>query len=210
MVPESWNPSSILLLLIFGLVFLSFLPVHDAAGQVLGCEEELTEANNLYARGRFDETIALLDQCLNRAGIDDNTRMTAFRLKGLSFIGKGLELDAQNSVKSLLELVPDYEPDPILDPPDFVEMVNEMKEEIEPPADPPITEVEEADPTPQVVDARPTQAQTRRKKSGAGKWILGGLGVAAVGAAVYIFAVDGGGDGGGGGPAISEPPPLPE
>ena len=118
-------------LLIRSTLLLVFLTPHLVLAQNSNdCAEELAEANEAYARGRFDQTIALLDRCLNKDGIPENERLTAYRLKGLSYIGKGLEGDARASVRLLLSLVPDYEPDPILDPPDFVSMVDEMKEEM--------------------------------------------------------------------------------
>ncbi len=100
-----------------------------AAQQSGTCAGELEEASTQYAQGRFDETIALTDRCLEKENILESERRAAYRLKGLSYIGKGLEGDAKASVRRLLAIVPNYEPDPILDPPDFVALVNEVKAE---------------------------------------------------------------------------------
>ena len=108
--------------------FLSPANTHAQAGA--DCAEELEQANETYSRGRFDETIALLDRCLAKEEIPEEERLTAYRLKGLSYIGKGLEGDARSSVRRLLALVPNYEPDPVLDPPDFVSLVAEIKQEM--------------------------------------------------------------------------------
>lgn len=106
------------------------MPRSGAAQTNPDCSQELADANQQYARGRFDETIVLLDQCLDKEGIPEEDRLTAYRLKGLSFIGKGLEGDARSSVRRLLALVPSYEPDPDFDPPDFVSLINEIKQEM--------------------------------------------------------------------------------
>lgn len=121
-----------LLTTIFILLICLLVPIKQSIAQSSSsCDQELTEANNLYALGQFDQTITIVDQCLVKQGIPEEERRAAYRLKGLSFIGKGLEGDAKASVRRLLDLVPNYQPDPILDPPDFVSLVDEVKSENE-------------------------------------------------------------------------------
>jgi|GEM_PF-1254415 len=120
--------------IIFSLCFFAacfLISPQQSIAQVSNCDQEMKEATDLYALGRFDETITLIDQCLDKQGVADEQRRAAYRLKGLSYIGKGLEGDAKASVRRLLALVPDYQPDPVLDPPDFVSMVDEVKSEME-------------------------------------------------------------------------------
>ena len=116
------------ILLCFLLCLMSYTLTYAQQGN--NCREELDEANALYTVGRFDETIVLIDQCLEKTGIPDADQRFAYRLKGLSYIGKGLEGDARASIRLLLTLVPNYEPDPIQDPPDFVSLVQELKDEM--------------------------------------------------------------------------------
>ena len=204
------------------LFLLSF--AQPVSAQDMQCQEELSQANSLYTVGRFDEAIERVDACLEKESLSDMERRTAYRLKGLCFIGKGLEVDAKNSVRRLMELFPNYEPDPVQDPPDFVAMVNEMKEEInqdlaeegEAPTDPAQTEVQE----PEEQEAPVTQAPpnttpepvaqvAKKKKRGAGRFILIGAGVAAAGAAIVLINGPDDPMPGGGSGEISEPPPLP-
>lgn len=178
------------------------------------CEQLLTEANDLYSLGAFDETIQKLDQCLSLDNLSESQRKTAYRLKGLSFIGKGLEADARESIKHLIELVPNYEPDPVMDPPNFVQMITEVREEINTElnqAAPPLEVVEEPAvlETPTSTPATVTSNKSKRKKKNGKKWILGGLGVAAAGGLVAVLASGGGGGGNSGGDTIAEPPALP-
>lgn len=190
------------------LMLLCALPVY---AQEESCQNEINQANTFYARGGFDETIAILDVCLAKEGISDTDRSTAYRLKGLSYIGKGLEVNAQTSVERLIELFPNYEPDPVQDPPDFIEMVNRAKEELnelqdeQPAAAAPEVETPVAANTPPPANTN-DGTEVRRKKGGAGKWILGGLGLAAAGGAVFLLTSD---SGGGGADSIAEPPALP-
>lgn len=114
---------------LFLLLICMAAPVKQSQAQNSSCDKEITEANDLYALGQFDQTIIIVDQCLARQGIPEEERRAAYRLKGLSYIGKGLEGDAKASVRRLLDLVPNYTPDPILDPPDFVSLIDEVKSE---------------------------------------------------------------------------------
>ncbi|MFK7849004.1 MAG: hypothetical protein AB8G77_27195 [Rhodothermales bacterium] len=182
--------------------------------QEQSCEQLLTEANDLYSRGAFDETIQKLDQCLETDNLSEPQRKIAYRLKGLSFIGKGLEVDARASIKRLIELVPNYEPDPVMDPPNFVQMITEVREEINAEinqAAPPLEVVSEPEvlETPTATPATVTSNTTKRKKKNGKKWIIGGLGVAAAGGLVAVLASGGGGGGNSGGDAIAAPPALP-
>ena len=103
--------------------------VPQSRAQSANCTQEMNEANDLYAQGQFDQTIVLIDRCLTKRGVSDEEQRAAYRLKGLSYIGKGLEGDAKASVRALLEFAPNYQPDPVLDPPDFVSLVDEIKSE---------------------------------------------------------------------------------
>ncbi len=91
------------------------------------CQQELRLAEEAYTQGNFDETIRQADACLNKTAIDASDRRLAFRLKGLSYIGKGLEADAKEAVSRLIALVPDFKADPIQDPPAFVALIEEVK-----------------------------------------------------------------------------------
>ncbi len=98
--------------------------------QATSCSEQLNLAEQAYLQGKFDDTISFADQCLNNQAITRPERQLAFRLKGLSYIGKGLETDARDSVRELLEFAPSYAVDPVQDPPTFVQLIEEMRLEI--------------------------------------------------------------------------------
>lgn len=214
-------------------LLLLLCPVQVSA-QTQNCDDVLVEANNLYSTGSFDATIALLDQCLERTDVTEPQRMKAYRLKGLSFIGKGLETDAKATIRNLLSLVPNYEADPVMDPPNFVELITQLKQEFDQDltavtttaGDPPLeTVTNPTDPSPaleEVVQEPATEEVTqpaleepttqpnppqasKRKKGKAGKWIIGGIGIAAAGALAAVLLSGGGGNSG----SIASPPELP-
>jgi tetratricopeptide (TPR) repeat protein len=136
------------------------------------CDVELREAEAKYRSGFFDEAIDLLDRCLNKGGINKEQRMQAYRLKGLAYLAKDYLNQAKESIKNLMELVPDYEPNPEQDPPAFRQMVTEVKEEQtqdEPPQQQPA-------PT---ATSEPPQRETwpQQKKSGPLFSAYGGIGL---------------------------------
>lgn len=114
----------------FACFLLLSLVVCTAANAQAQCTDELTRAEQAYTQGQFDETIALADQCLNRPNIPETDRRLAFRLKGLSYIGKGLEGDAREAVRRLLEIIPDFRADPVQDPPAFVQLIEDVRTEL--------------------------------------------------------------------------------
>ncbi len=116
------------LALLFALLVSFTLP---AAAQ--SCDTALAEADEQYRTGYFDAVIERLSDCLDRNAFSADERRRAYRLLGLSYIGKDRELDARAAVRSLLEVAPDYQPDPAIDPPPFVQLVEEMNNRPVPP-----------------------------------------------------------------------------
>ncbi len=169
-------------LLLPALIVLTLLhPASEARAQD-ACAKELTEAEEAYTRGRFDEAIGHLNQCLEKRRVSEEERERAYRLMGLSFIGKDVLGEARASVRKLLELVPNYQPDPALDPPPFVRMIEDVRGEIaaSEKAPPPVTQ-------------EPAASQNTRKRGGPGTWLLVGGGALLAGAAAVLLAGSGGG-----------------
>ena len=154
-----------------------------------GCTEELSQAEERYNLGRFDEVIGLVNTCLEKEGVPDVELRQAYRLMGLSYLGKRLEGDARTSIRQLLELVPNYEPDPDLDPPPFIAMVEYVRSEIE---------------TESLAAAEEAQQIVQTKKKRWRKWLL--IGGAVVGGGAVALALSGAGSGSS---AIASPPSLP-
>ena len=145
-------------------MLLVLLLIGAMQARAQACEDELAQADELYAQGQFDQAIRLLDRCLDKPEAAEAERQQAYQLKGLALVGKGLESDARETVRRLLELVPNYEPDPAEAPPQFVEMVEEVKRERaqeEAPAQEEAAPVSEERPLPPAVQPQPP-AQTPR------------------------------------------------
>lgn len=163
---------------------MSLLPHQTQAQAPDACQAEYEEAQERYYAAEFDAAIDLLQQCLQRANLSVETRVRVYRLLSFAHIAQGNRQEARFAVESLLDLQPDYTPDPSQDRPDFIELVREVK-----------------------ASRQPTAASDAESNRGWVKWALGGLGVAAAGVLTIVLV---GGDGGGGPDDLpGEPPPLP-
>lgn len=165
-------------LLLLVLVLLPALAPTAAAQSV--CAEELRQAQEHYEFGRFDQAITLLNRCLERDDMPQEERERAYRLIGLSYLGKDVLEQARENVRQLLRIAPNYQPDPVQDPPPFRELVAQERAQLgldrvardeEPPVEP---EAEDG--------------------GGIGKWLLIGGGVV-VAAAAAVLLLSGGDDG---------------
>ena len=113
---------------------LSFLTLSFALGlalpfaaQAQACSEALEQADDLYVRAAFDEAITLLTDCLENNQLSGEDRAKAYRLVGLSYIGKGQMEEASLAAQELMAIQPDYEPDPVNDPPSWQRLVDEAE-----------------------------------------------------------------------------------
>ena len=129
-------------------------------------------------------------------------------------MSQNLESEAKNAVRKLLELVPDYSPDPSRDKPTFIKLVEEVKQEQL------ALEAIKEEETPRVEPIPRTEREPEdlseiipgEKEGSAKKWlIIGGVGV--VGAVVGFLALSGGGGNGDVVPPVDplgRPPVLPD
>ena len=184
------------------ILLLVLTPVGENFGTIFAqsqneCEEELKTAQKKMETGKFDEAIDLITQCLNKEGISNETKKQAYRLLGLTYIAKDYLGEARNAVGKLLDVVPNYTPDPDQDPPSFVDIVEEQI-------------AERAQPV-KTVDTKTTAATDEKSDKSLWWWIGGGAVVALV--AVIVLAAGGGDDDGGGDPppatSLPNPPDLP-
>ncbi len=89
--------------------------------------QKINLAQKLYFEGNFDSAIDLIKQCLQQGFAADNEKVRAYKILAQAYLAKGFEQPAQEVVKKLLEIVPEYTPMLEEDPPQFVELVNKIK-----------------------------------------------------------------------------------
>ena len=197
--------STVLFFAVLLLIALILTPAVQAQAQTK-CDELLKNAEEQYRIGRFPEAIAMLNECLAEPDIPKEKKTAAHRLRALAFMSQNLESEAKNAVRKLLELVPDYSPDPSRDKPTFIKLVEEVKQERL------SLEAVKEEETPRVEPIPRTEREPEdlseiipeKKDGSAKKWlIIGGVGV--VGAVVGVLALGGGGGGNG-----ADIPPTPD
>ena len=156
------------------------------------CTKQLAQAENDYNRGRFDEAISMITECLGKSGIIEQERMRAYRLLGLAYLAKDYLEDARSAIRKLLDMVPNYKSDPVQDPPPFTKLIEEIKLE---PSGKPVKDTVEVEMT-----------------SGSKKWYFIGGGIVVAGgvaAAILLSGNGNGNDNDNGGDSFPMPPSRP-
>ena len=128
------SPYTLVVLLILMLVIIPVpLKFSQAIAQVDdSCEKLLNEADAEYKSGHWPEAIDLINQCLNKSNIDEVEKGTAYRLLGLVYIAIELEKEANDAVKNLLIMVPNYEFEPDRDPPQLKRIIDDVSQKLLP------------------------------------------------------------------------------
>jgi tetratricopeptide (TPR) repeat protein len=179
-------------LLLLVLVLLPALAPTATAQSV--CAEELRQAQEHYEFGRFDRAITLLNRCLERDDLPQDERERAYRLIGLSYLGKDVLEQARENVRQLLRIAPNYQPNPAQDPPPFRELIAQERQRLG---------LDRAARD----DEPPARPEAEDGGGGITKWLLIGGGVV-VAAAAAVLLLSGGDDGDGDDPP--EPTTLDE
>ncbi|HHP7236952.1 hypothetical protein [Longibacter sp.] len=167
--------SSLTAILFAGILLIA--PVEPAMAQESPsndqCETEYRQAQESYLAAEFDPAIRLLQTCLDEAQttLSDTTLVKMYRLLAFSYLGEGDEAGARRAVNDLLTTAPDYRPNPTQDRPDFVQLVQNAREE--------------------------RQQIARDSDDGRNwvKWVAGGVGVVVLGVLAAVLSGGGGDDG---------------
>ncbi len=93
------------------------------------CTASLAAAQAYYVDQDFDVSETLLRECVTRPDVDEETSIQVHRLLTLVYLRQDNRPEAEQVITRLLEDVSfDYIPDPILDPPAYVALVESIKE----------------------------------------------------------------------------------
>lgn len=134
-----------------------------------GCAEKLQLAQERFYDGKFDETIALTKECLDKGSLQEDQKKQAYELLGQALVAKEYLDQANDAIRKLLKIVPNYAPDPERVTPTFAQQVNKIKAE----------------------EAQKEAVKEEQKKEEGGfdmKWVYIGAGVVAAGVVVLLVA----------------------
>ena len=146
---------------LIAIAFFSFSVTSPAESQEK-CVNAVTDAQEMYSVGRSVEVIVLLSHCLPDS-IPQTEKVQAYRLLALSYLAEDFDNEARVAVKKLLDLNPNFEPDPTQDDARFIKQIEEEKE---------------------------IRAQKKSKKR---KWFIIGGGVVLAGVTTALITTVGGG-----------------
>lgn len=105
-----------------------FIVTGVAAAQV-SCDQAISEANAHYTSGSFSDAINVLAPCVRTYSPGTDEDREAHRLLALAYLRAGDIEESRLVVVELFARNPDYEADPVSDPPAFVSLVNLVREE---------------------------------------------------------------------------------
>lgn len=136
-----------------------------------GCDEKIKQAEQKFYDGLFDEAITLINNCLKESSITKQERARAHELLAKVYLGKDYQEQAENAIRKLIELVPNYTPNPDKDTPTYVALVEKIKSEQPPEKEQP----------------KEQEKQVESKSWYQNTWVIVGAGVAVVGAVVAVL-----------------------
>ncbi|WP_263809812.1 MULTISPECIES: hypothetical protein [Salinibacter] len=91
------------------------------------CDTRFAQAQKAYYAAEFEVAVARLRPCAQEPTLPDSVRARMYRLLSFVRLGQNDEAAARRAVESLLDLRPDFMPDPSEDRPDFVALVEQAK-----------------------------------------------------------------------------------
>lgn len=194
---ESWRRWIVLVGLI-GLVGAPPALAQDSTS----CEAAIAAGEEAYLNANFEQAINRVATCLDQQDVPNEQAVRAYRLMSLAHLRLNELQQARAAIVNILGRQPEYEADPIQDPPEYVSLVSIVKREVQPEGPPP------ADQPPAEDDGTPFFSRTSTWLS-----ILGSIAVGGVVTLVTLGQGGGGGDDGGGGttpptgPGQLPPPP---
>jgi phosphotransferase system glucose/maltose/N-acetylglucosamine-specific IIC component len=122
------NISAVIIgVIVFAFILPSLMPV--IAQTQGGIDDRLKQAEQKFYDGLFDDSITILNGCLKDSDITKQERARAHELLAKVYLSKDYQEQAQSAIKKLLELVPNYAPNPDKDTPTYVALVEKVKAE---------------------------------------------------------------------------------
>lgn len=132
------------------------------------CAAKLKDAGTKFDNGDFDGSIALINECLSKGDLPQKEKSRAYELLAMNYTSKSYLEQADNAIKKLLELVPNYKPNPDQYSPSFVARVEKVKSEMG-------------------AGAKPAEQPADQGGGSSTKWLLIGGGVVAAGVLGYLI-----------------------
>ena len=122
----------ILVLSVFVFAPTNYFELYSQTEDSTNCDERLNDAEAAYKAGHWEESIDLINECLAKKDLSETEKGRAYRQLGLVYIAIELEKEANDAVKNLLIMVPNYKIDPDRDPPQLKKIIDDVSEKLKP------------------------------------------------------------------------------
>ena len=93
--------------------------------------KRLKEAEQMFDEGSFDESIVVLEETLKVKTPTEKEKQAIYELLAANYLAKTYKQQADEALRRLLELVPNYKPDPQRYSPAFVSEVERVRQEMQ-------------------------------------------------------------------------------
>lgn len=90
------------------------------------CDNPINEASKQFEAGRLNETISILESCIDNKNTNEE-KIAAYHLLAMSYLSLNETDRAEEYVIKLLNLKPNYQKYPNIDPPEFSRLVNDFE-----------------------------------------------------------------------------------
>ena len=90
------------------------------------CSQQLISAEEEYQLGKWNESIELIEKCLAKPNLSEIEKGNAYRILSLDYIAMQSDKEADNAVKNLLIMIPDYKVQPDKDPPLLQKFIDDI------------------------------------------------------------------------------------
>lgn len=96
------------------------------------CTEQLIIAEKEYLSGKYTEAIRIINQCLDKENLIDFEKEKAYKILSLVYISMDSIKEANNAVKNLLIINPDFKTTPDKDPQTLQNIIDNIAQNLTP------------------------------------------------------------------------------
>ena len=153
--------------------------------------EKIKQAERLFEEGKIDDSINILELLLDEPELTIDQKQKAYELLAANYLAKMYEERADRALRMLLELVPNYQPDPAYYSRAFIDRVESVRKELAAAQHPKDTTHPPKETTQSPKDAAQPPKEEEKDSFIGSTWFWVGAGVLVAGAAT-AFAISGG------------------
>ncbi len=109
------------------IIILIIIFAGESAYSQNNCDwSSLNDADKNYQSGNFEETVNIINKCIN-SGFNDQQKVQGYRLLAKTYLALDNDSIANRSVNELLMINPKFQPDYLTDPPKFIKIIEKIK-----------------------------------------------------------------------------------